>query len=338
MALLPAREGEGSSLFPMRAFWWKILFDVACTLTVFTLLFSLAGYWGGSHWVLDLFSHFRVQYLAGGVLLAVVLLWLRRWRWSGVALLCVGMNAVAVLPWYGSRHRGGGAGTEAANLRVVLLNVFTRNEQTQRVLDFLRKEAPDILVIQEVDSVWRRALRELDTEMGHFRVYPQEDNFGIGIWSRLPLKEDEVFGIGPSDVPTIRAKVEVAGTVVEIIATHPLPPIGAMAHAERNSQLATIAGFAREAATPVVVIGDLNVTMWSPSYSTFIRSSGLVDARRGFGILPTWPTTSPFIKIPLDHCLVSPSIGVRAIRTGPHVGSDHLPVIVDLYIPPAKAQ
>lgn len=322
----------------MRAFWLKILIDLAYTLTVFTLLFTLAGYGGGFHWGLDLFSHFRVQYLAGGALLAVILLLLRRWRWSVVALLCVSMNAVAVLPWYGRRHRGPGEGAETTNLRVVLSNVFTGNVHKQQVLDFVRKEAPDILVLQEVDSDWRHALRELDVEMGHSRVYPQEDNFGIGLWSRLPLKEAEVFGIGAFDVPTIRAKVEVAGTMVEIIATHPLPPIRSTNHGERNSQLATIAGFARDAATPVIVLGDLNITMWSPHYSTFIRKSGLVNARRGFGILPTWPTINPLVMIPLDHCLVSPSIGVKEIRIGPDVGSDHLPVIVDLYIPAAHPQ
>jgi endonuclease/exonuclease/phosphatase family metal-dependent hydrolase len=35
----------------------------------------------------------------------------------------------------------------------------------------------------------------------------------------------------------------------------------------------------------------------------------------------------------LDHCMVHPSIGVRAVRLGPNIQSDHLPLIVDLTVP-----
>ncbi len=319
----------------MRKFWLKILVDLAYTFTVFTLVFTLAGYGGGSHWVLDLFSHFRAQYLAGGLLLTFIFLLLRRWRWSAVTLICVGINLAAVLPWYGRRHQGSSADAQGKNLRVVLSNVFTGNVHKQKVLAFVRKEVPDILILQEIDAAWRQALRELDAEMGHSRVFPQEDNFGIGIWSRLPLRDAEIFGVGASDIPVIRAKVEVAGTIVEIIAVHPLPPVSSAAYQERNSHLATITEFVRKATDPVIVLGDLNVSVWSPVYSNFIRKSALVNTRQGFGVLPTWPTINPLVMIPLDHCLVSSSIGVAEMRTGPDVGSDHLPIIVDLHIPTA---
>jgi endonuclease/exonuclease/phosphatase family metal-dependent hydrolase len=37
--------------------------------------------------------------------------------------------------------------------------------------------------------------------------------------------------------------------------------------------------------------------------------------------------------IPIDHCLVSPDIDVLRMRTGRNIGSDHLPIIVDMTIP-----
>jgi endonuclease/exonuclease/phosphatase (EEP) superfamily protein YafD len=38
-------------------------------------------------------------------------------------------------------------------------------------------------------------------------------------------------------------------------------------------------------------------------------------------------------SIPIDHCFISPSIAVTDVRTGPDVGSDHRPIIVDLRLP-----
>jgi endonuclease/exonuclease/phosphatase family metal-dependent hydrolase len=72
--------------------------------------------------------------------------------------------------------------------------------------------------------------------------------------------------------------------------------------------------------------------MWSPYYSQLMRDSGLMNARKGFGVLPTWPSHVPFLKIPLDHCLVSADISAAHIRTAEAIGSDHLPLIVDLAV------
>jgi endonuclease/exonuclease/phosphatase family metal-dependent hydrolase len=65
-----------------------------------------------------------------------------------------------------------------------------------------------------------------------------------------------------------------------------------------------------------------------------IERIGLINAREGFGVLPTWPTYygSTALMIPIDHCLVSEDIRVFNIRTGAHIGSDHLPLIVDIEI------
>jgi endonuclease/exonuclease/phosphatase (EEP) superfamily protein YafD len=42
----------------------------------------------------------------------------------------------------------------------------------------------------------------------------------------------------------------------------------------------------------------------------------------------------PLGRIPLDHCLVSSGLDVLDKRLGPQVGSDHLPVVIELQIPP----
>jgi hypothetical protein len=81
-----------------------------------------------------------------------------------------------------------------------------------------------------------------------------------------------------------------------ILATHPLPPIGATYYSLRNDQFDALAS--------------------------------AVNASNG--PLPSWPSLLPFAMIPIDHCLVSGEFTVIDIKIGPDVGSDHLPLIVEL--------
>jgi endonuclease/exonuclease/phosphatase (EEP) superfamily protein YafD len=100
----------------------------------------------------------------------------------------------------------------------------------------------------------------------------------------------------------------------------------------RNDQLRALAHLAAGLEPPKVLIGDFNLSPWSPFFPPLLKQAGLVNARDGFGILPTWPTFFVPAMIPLDHCLVSPEARVTNIETGPDIGSDHLPLIIDLLV------
>jgi endonuclease/exonuclease/phosphatase family metal-dependent hydrolase len=81
-----------------------------------------------------------------------------------------------------------------------------------------------------------------------------------------------------------------------------------------------------------MLIGDLNMTSDSPVFQNFLRETGLRDTRAGFGIQATWPTNVPVLWIAIDHCLVSDKVLVHDRRVGPGVGSDHLPLTVDVSV------
>jgi endonuclease/exonuclease/phosphatase (EEP) superfamily protein YafD len=78
------------------------------------------------------------------------------------------------------------------------------------------------------------------------------------------------------------------------------------------------------------VVGDLNVTPWSPTFRDLLQAPGLVDTARGRGLRGTWPVCLPGMRIPIDHCLVSGDLQVLDRQVGPGVGSDHFPVMADL--------
>jgi endonuclease/exonuclease/phosphatase (EEP) superfamily protein YafD len=85
---------------------------------------------------------------------------------------------------------------------------------------------------------------------------------------------------------------------------------------------------------PALLVGDLNLTMFSPEYRRFTKDLHLKNARKGFGPLGTWPAWVPFARLPLDHCLVQGDLAVVNCMVGPDIGSDHLPIIVDLHVSP----
>jgi len=97
----------------------------------------------------------------------------------------------------------------------------------------------------------------------------------------------------------------------------------------RDRQLREVGRIAAELPRPLILLGDLNITSWSPHFQDLLESSGLRDSRLGWGIQPTWPANPWLLRIPIDHALVSRDVRVIARRTGPAIYSDHRPIVLD---------
>lgn len=281
-------------------------------------------------WRLDLFSHFRLWYLLGTAACLAVLIAARRWRLSVVGAIVLIINIAAVLPYYLPRAQ---AGNDSPKLRVLLSNVLSSNSDTESLLQLIDHEQPDVIALLEVDLQWARSLRALSAKYPHSLVEPREDNFGIALYSRLPLVEARKVAIGQAGIPSLAAKIDwpERGTPVGIVVTHPLPPLGRNNAALRNGQLVELADYLQKLDLPAAVLGDLNATPWSPHFAKLLEDAELHDPRLGRGVLPSWPTMWPAaLRIPIDHVLCRGKLVVHDLRLGPHIGSDHLPLIADL--------
>lgn len=305
---------------------WLILGTVAATV------FSLTGYLGTWHLYLELTSHFKVQYLAIACVGLIFFALNRRKLLILVSLFCIALNLAVIVPWYIPQSRAEAATTSGEQVRVLLANVLTSNRRYSEVVSLIESENPDIAVFLEVNEVWAKELKALQKNLPFSLDYPREDNFGIALYSKLPLQKPRIEFFTNEDVASILAEIPVKDKIISAIATHPLPPTNPEYFDERNKQLEKIAKYVKQLKNHALVIGDLNVTVWSPYYKNFVEISGLHNVRAGFGVLPTWPTQSPLLYIPLDHCLVSPEIKVLQARTGRNIGSDHLPLIADLLV------
>jgi endonuclease/exonuclease/phosphatase (EEP) superfamily protein YafD len=95
--------------------------------------------------------------------------------------------------------------------------------------------------------------------------------------------------LGTTQNPSIVGKLNINGQIVSLVAAHPPPPIKSALFKARNQQLEAIGKYIKSLSTPVIVTGDLNITMWSPYYKRLMSQAGLKNARQGFGLVPTWP-------------------------------------------------
>lgn len=315
-----------------------ILGTVVATLLPFSGYVNLSDRFLDLKWCLDITSNFKLQYL-----IVAFGLWLyltfaqnfyinRRNLWRFVSLLCIVINLWEIAPWYIPQPTGA-APIPERHLRVLLSNVFYSNERYSDVISLVREEKPDIAVFIEVTDAWVKELEVLQDILPYsFSETDPNRIYGTLIYSHLPL-ENIATQFFEKEKASLLADVTIQGQQVSLIATHPSSPLSKTRFVWRNKHLEALGNYVAQVKNPAVVMGDLNISMWSPYYKRTIHQSRLHNTRAGFGVLPTWPTQYPFLYIPLDHCLVSGDIQVLNTRTAKNVGSDHLPVIADLAIP-----
>lgn len=291
---------------------------------------SILGFFGPYNWLLDLCSHFRVQYAVSLGIAALLLLIPRQRRLATVFGATAGLNLVVILPLYFGPIAS--PAVSGRPIRAMLANVNTKFGDAAAVAAAIRRFDPDVVVLEEVSTTWLSDLKPVLDGYRHTEQAPRDDSFGIGLWSKFPFTRARSVCIGGAEVPSIIAEIDTPQGRFTVVATHPLPPAGKQYSELRNGQLAELPRWIRQSPSPVVLLGDLNVTPWNHYFQRLLREADLRDSVQGRGVRPTWPTFNPLMLIPIDHCLYSEGIDVVTRQTGPRVGSDHLPVIVDFVI------
>lgn len=294
---------------------------------------SLIAYFAEWHKVFDLAAQLRLQFLIGAMVGLAFTLSKRQGRWSAIALLGVALNFWPIVSWYVPKSR---VASSQRRLKLVQYNVQYPDKGYQDVIDFLREEQPDIVALQEITPAWAKGLAPLSAQFENVRIEPEGWGNGIAVYSRIKFDQSETLDFGSDHRPNLLVKFTWEGRQISLLTTHPPNPFGENRFEGRNEQLMATAQLMNSLPAPKILIGDLNITMWSPYYQKLVADTQLVNTREGYGLLPTWHAQIlfPFLMIPIDHCLVSQDIAVAAIRTGKTLGSDHLPLIIELVIPP----
>jgi endonuclease/exonuclease/phosphatase (EEP) superfamily protein YafD len=294
---------------------------------VLVIVFSLVTALDLPHHSIELFSHFRLQYFVVSVLLLLTFALLHRYAYASALLLTVILNGTFIVGWYLPLNNDGGG---PSNLTLMHANVLSSNDKHQRLIDLIAAENPDIVFLQEITDNWVTGLANLQKKYPFSYPQARMGNFGIAVYSKIPFDSVGHVDSPPLNHPTIIATVTIGEKKLTLISSHPTIPLGKRLYSARNQHLDSLLDVVQAADDPVVLLGYFNASTGDPRFRKLAKSTGLSNARRGFGIMPTWPTYMPIAMIPIDHVLISERIAVTNMKTGKSIGSDHLPLIVTL--------
>jgi endonuclease/exonuclease/phosphatase (EEP) superfamily protein YafD len=290
-------------------------------------LATVAGFFGGSWWFLDLLAGFRHQ-LAIGLMVCAVVAALARWRKTAVAIgLLAAVNLALVVPLYFGPSR-----PESGELRIVSFNVLASNRNFAEVVDFIRSSHADVVVLHEVTRRWEEAIEEAAATFDDWPYEITEARARGDLFGSLVLVESgavvESFGFALTDPRAIEILLPDG---VALLAIHPLSPASEFRAQQNDRQLLFATDWAASRDGPTIIFGDFNSTPWSFPFRRLMSSTDLSNSARGFGLDLSYPADgNPLIRVPIDHLLFSDGLVVVDRRLGPAMGSDHFPLTVDL--------
>ncbi len=283
---------------------------------------------------LDWFSHFPGTALVGSLVLTGLLACIRFWKgvWLGIATILLSVILLAG-PYLGSDSTLDG--TMESNLVVATANVLASNTRLDEVTAILPDA--DVISLIETTSPWSRVLPAMK-DRWPFQWSDLRDNpFGISVLTRSDVRSSEWIMLTPGGFPAFKLQINVDDIPVTILSVHAMSPQSLHMLSMRDAQFRMLSELIQEIPGNLILMGDLNASLWSSSLLKLMQETGLRNSRWAMGLSGiesgTWPVQAPAImRLPIDHCLVRGNIRALATRTFMIPGADHLGLEVELAV------
>ncbi|MCC2598572.1 endonuclease/exonuclease/phosphatase family protein [Sphingobacterium sp. FBM7-1] len=229
----------------------------------------------------------------------------------------------------------------SGSVKIVSCNIYQYNTEYQRFISLIRREHPDIFVTMESNADWEQAMRCLEKDYPFQEKVTLENTYGMHFYTKLKVHRLQTHYFVADDIPSIEAELETRdGQRFAFFAVHPPPPSPTEEEnsKERDGDLLSVAKKVRKLRLPVLVTGDFNNVAWAKSSILFKKTSELIDARIGRGILSTFHAKYWFFRVPLDLLFHSTTIFIDKLFIYPSVGSDHFPIGCTFHIEPRSKE
>lgn len=306
------------------------------------ILLSILPFIQHQHWVFRVAEFIKLQLLFLQVIVfSITCFYVNQlailWYIHGVQLLLIGYHIYILMRYTKFWKSTAVVPTKQASdkIKIISCNIYQFNQEYHRFIDLIIQENPDIILTMESNSDWEQALRVLEKKYPNYQKVTLENTYGMHFYSKLKVNNKQTHYFVADDLPSIEAELETRdGHKFVFFGTHPPPPSPTEEanSKERDGDLLSIAKRVRDYKLPVLVIGDFNNVAWAKSSILFKKTSGLIDARIGRGIISTFHSKYWFFRVPLDLLFHSPEIYIDKLFTYPNIGSDHFPVGCTFFI------
>lgn len=226
------------------------------------------------------------------------------------------------------------------SLTLMISNVRMVNKEYKKFLDVVKKERPDMLIMNEPDQNWHdNVCRTLDELFPYSIKKPLDNTYGMLFWSKYKLHNSEIRYLVEEGVPSFYTVVELpSGKKVDLFTVHPTPPRINQNTEPREAELLIVAKQAKKTPYASIVAGDLNDVAWSRTTKLFKEISGMIDPRVGRGFFNTYNAKVPVFRYPLDHVFYDPDFRLISLRRLEKFGSDHFPIAITLNYEPQNEE
>lgn len=298
-------------------------------------------------WVFRIFDYPRVQkFFLIGIAATIWLVYYSNsdlW-YDQILMITLGLSFVYIgylivpFTFLGKRMIQRAEVNERETLDVLVANVYQYNDKFDKLLKLIAKRDPDIVFLLETDSRWQEGVKVLHQKYPHSIEVANDNTYGLLFYSKLPMTSHQINYLIDDEIPSIIANVTFDNQSVRIYGLHPTPPVPQEnAHStDRDAEILIVGQMAKEYKGPCMVIGDLNDVAWSYTTKLFLKSSELLDPRRGRGMYSTFHAKYRLLRWPLDHFFVSSHFHLVDMKVENAIGSDHFPISICLVITQAK--
>ncbi|MBP6115378.1 MAG: endonuclease/exonuclease/phosphatase family protein [Neisseriaceae bacterium] len=312
----------------------KIVLYVFSALLVLTTLLPL---WRSDHWTVRVFDYPRLQKLVLIVLCLVgfVPFWPGLTLIDGLVMGALGLCAL-YLAWVIYPYTPLGPKMiervalrpDEVPLRLLVANVLQYNTDYTRLVSLIQETEPDVMLMLETNQAWLDHLRPA-TDAYPYRVeVPLENTYGLLLYAKLPLSNEQVNYLISEEIPSVIVDVAYQGQTIRLYGVHPTPPVPQENEesTERDAEILMVGKMAKAYGEAAIVFGDLNDVAWSRTTQLFLKTSQLLDARRGRGLFSTFHADHRVLRWPLDHYFLSSQFRLIDFKVERHIGSDHFPI------------
>jgi len=318
------------------AFWGSLwLFGLSI------LIFFLIRWWSGDQLPPVRLMNYLMPWLLCGLLPTIIMARLFHHNWLTVTLaIPTALICLTYAPLFLPRFCD--AIADHQPVKIMSYNVWRENQNMTAVAEVILKEQPDIILLQEVQ---RGRVQALLKALAH--LYPDtKPNFTYApsmlqaVISRYPLTPLRNL---PQKAAAQKVLIHLPQNKITVFNVHPQHGRWLRRH---NQVKALLEEEISPMNAPVILAGDFNTTEQSQTYKLITEYMNNTHRQAGFGFGFTYPSRiyrfkgriplPPLVRI--DHIFYNNYFLIhKAATLKESGGSDHLPIVAELFLESAQS-